>query len=267
MPYRRPYLGDFDRARREQPAWPVVVSEGDSWFSYSNVVGMLDDPRGTGDPRDQRAWALLRLERAGDEILTILSGGQKAKLRGIFRRCELDALLFSAGGNDLVGPDLLPLLRPWVDGMSAADLVDERRFGRRLRQIGDGYRELLDLLGDAGQTAPVLIHSYDYVKPSRKGAKLLGVVRVSGPWLLPAFAERGVPAEMRREVVRVLIDGFCATVDQVAAETVGTSPLVRVETRGVVGESFEDEIHPDRAGARRVAKAFERELRTRGVIA
>jgi lysophospholipase L1-like esterase len=266
MPYRRQLIADYERARARHPSWPAVLSEGDSWFSHSNVVGQLDDPRGSGDPKDQRAWALLRLERSGDEILTILSGAQRSRLRKLFARWRFDAVLFSAGGNDIIGPDLPPLLLPYVTGMEAPDLVAFSRFERRVRQIQDCYRELLDMLSDAGQGARVFVNSYDYAVPSNRPVQLLGLIKVSGPWLLPALAARGIPKELHGDVVRLLVDGFCAAVDQVAAEPRGAGRLIRVETRGLVRKDYDDEIHPNRAGARRVAKAFEQALRREGVI-
>ena len=47
MAYRRSWQRDFDRSIREHPDWPVVVSQGDSWFSYpheKNVIDFLDEP-------------------------------------------------------------------------------------------------------------------------------------------------------------------------------------------------------------------------------
>lgn len=266
MPYRRQLIADFERSLAEHSAWPAVLSEGDSWFSFSDVVGQLDDPGDTGDPKRQRRWSLLRLERAGDEILTVLSGAQRSRLRADFDRWPLDAVLFSGGGNDIVGPDLLPLLRPFIAGMTAADVVSFGRFERRLRQIQDCYRELLDLMIDAGQDARLFVNSYDYLVPSNAPVKLLGIVKVAGPWMLPYFERRGVPKSLQPEVVRLLIDGFCAAIDQVAAEPRGVGRLVRVETRGAVGNRYKDEIHPNRDGAKRVAKRFEDALREQGVI-
>jgi hypothetical protein len=267
VPYRRALTADFARSIREHPDWPVVVSEGDSWFSYSDVVGRLDDPGDTARPRDQRRWSLLRLERAGDEILTILSGSQRALLRRRIAEFEIDALLFSAGGNDVLGPDLLPLLRDHRPGMSAPDLVAFARFERRLRQIADCYRELLDLIGDAGRATKVFAASYDYPVPGDRPVKLLwGALEVSGPWLLPALRARRIPATLWPDVVRLLVDGFCATLDQVAAEPRGAGRLVRVETRSLVGRDWRDEIHPNRRAAKRIAKAFETALAAHGVL-
>ena len=266
MPYRRPLIGDFVASQSEHPSWPVVMSEGDSWFSYSDVVGQLDDPKDTGVPKDQRAWSLLRLEKAGDEVMTILSGAQRSKLRDFFSRWQLSALLFSGGGNDIIGPDLSPLLRDFAPGASAADLVQFSRFERRLRQIQDCYRELLDLLTDAGQTCRIFVNSYDYVVPSDEGAELLGLIKVSGPWIKPALEEHGIPQSLHSEVVRLLIDAFASAIDQIAAEPRGAGRIVRVETRGVVNGAWKDEIHPDTKGAKRVAKAFETALKGAEVL-
>jgi hypothetical protein len=38
MAYKRQLIGDFEKARREHPSWPVVISEGDSWFSFSRLA-------------------------------------------------------------------------------------------------------------------------------------------------------------------------------------------------------------------------------------
>lgn len=267
MPYRRPLIRDFVAAQKDHPSWPVVISEGDSWFSYSDVIGRLDDPKDTALPKDQRPWALLRLEKAGDEVMSILSGAQRSRLRGYFERWKLDALLFSGGGNDIIGPDLPPLLRGFTPGATAADLVQFSRFERRLRQIQDCYRELLDLLTDAGQTCKVFVNSYDYVVPSDRGAELLGLIKVSGPWVKPALEARGIPRALQGDVVRLLIDAFASAIDQVAAEPRGAGRLVRVETRDLVKGEWQDEIHPNRKGARRVAGAFESALKGARVLA
>lgn len=267
MPYRRALIGDFVAAQKAHPSWPVVISEGDSWFSYSDVIGQLDDPKDSGVAKDQRAWALLRLEKAGDEVMSILSGAQRSRLREYFERWQLSALLFSGGGNDIIGPDLPPLLRDFTAGAAAADLVQFSRFERRLRQIQDCYRELLDLLGDARQSCKVFVNAYDYVLPSDQGAELLGFIKISGPWLKPALEKRGIPRTLWPDVIRLLIDAFASAIDQVAAEPRGAGRLVRVETRNLVKGEWKDEIHPNRKGAKRVAAAFESALEGAGVIA
>lgn len=269
MAYRRSWQRDFDRSIREHPDWPVIVSQGDSWFSYpheKNVIDFLDDPLPVRDGSEskakdvsQRDWSLLRLERTQDEILGVMTGGERAFLNEILHRYEVDALLFSAGGNDLLGPDLGALLQPFRAGMSAADALVEKRLCRRLHQIEDCYRELIDMVLDDGADLRVLVNSYDLPVPSCEEARLLGG-RSPGPWLRPAFAARGYPAgsPFEREIPKLLLDRFCAQLDRLASEV--PTRFHRVETRGAVGSEWADEIHPNARGARAVAERFERVL-------
>ncbi len=269
MAYRRSWQRDFDRSIREHPDWPVVVSQGDSWFSYpheKNVIDFLDAPppglagaNREGKDASQRDWSLLRLERTQDEILGVMTGGERAFLNDLLHRYEIDALLFSAGGNDLLGPDLGALLRPFRSGMSAAEAMAERRLARRLQQIEDCYRELIDMVLDDGADLRVLVNSYDLPVPSCEEARLLGG-RSPGPWLRPAFAAKGYPAAspLEREIPRLLLDRFCALLDRLSGEV--PTRFHRVETRGAVGSDWADEIHPNARGAAAVAERFEKVL-------
>lgn len=275
MAYRRSWQRDFDRSIRENPNWPVVVSQGDSWFSYpheKNVVDFLDEPLSgrdapnkKGKDASQRDWSLLRLERMQDEILGVMTGGERAFLNEILHRYEVDALLFSAGGNDLLGPDLGALLQPFRSGMTAADAVVEGRLGRRLRQIEDCYRELIDMVLDDGADLKVLVNSYDLPLPSCEEARLLGG-RSPGPWLRPAFAAKGYPAgsPLEREIPKLLLDRFCQQLDRLASEV--PTRFHRVETRGAVGSEWADEIHPNSRGAQAVAERFEKILQRFAIV-
>lgn len=275
MAYRRSWQRDFDRSIRENPEWPVVVSQGDSWFSYpheKNVVDFLDEPRPRrdgsgrkGGESSQRDWSLLRLERTQDEILGVMTGGERAFLNEILHRYEVDALLFSAGGNDLLGPDLGALLQPYRAGVPAAEAVVERRLGRRLHQIEDCYRELIDMVLDDGADLRVLVNSYDLPVPSCEEARLLGG-RSPGPWLRPAFAAKGYPAgsPLESEIPRLLLDRFCCMLDRLSAEI--PTRFHRVETRGAVGSEWADEIHPNARGAQAVAQRFEKVLQRFAIV-
>lgn len=268
MAYRRSWQRDFDRSIRENPDWPVVVSQGDSWFSYpheKNIIDFLDEPApvraagGKGTAQSQRDWSLLRLERLQDEILGLMAGGERAFLNELLHRYEVDALLFSGGGNDLLGADLGALLEPYRPGLVAAEALVERRFTRRLRQVEDCYRELIDMVLDDGADLRVLVNSYDLPLPSCEEARLLGG-RSPGPWLRPAFAAKGYPAgsPFEREVPRLILDRFCAMLDRLSNEV--PTRFHRVETRGAVGTEWADEIHPNARGAKAVAERFEKVL-------
>lgn len=257
-PYKRQFEGDFVRSRHDHPNWPTVISEGDSWFSYPfqrNIVDWLDDPRDTGDPAQQTPWALFRLEGSGDEILSILSGGQRASLRQYFSNYRPDVLLFSGGGNDIVGPDLLALLKSYQPGASAADCLRGDRLDRRLRQIKDCYLELIDLCGDNSPATTILAHGYDYVVPSSQGVKLIGL-KITGPWMKPYFEQRGIPPAIQAAIVKILIDRFN---DEILAPLAGPR-FVHVDLRNTVGNDWANEIHPNRNGSKRLASRFKAAL-------
>ena len=151
--FNRKYEGDFARSIRQYPDRPVVISEGDSWFDYPfyrNVVTWLDDPKDTADPDQQTAWNLMRLEHSGDEVVSMISGGQRDEMRKILAEYPVQAILFSGGGNDIVGPNLLPLLKPYQANNTAEDCLDQDKLNRRIRQIQDAYMDLLDLVVEAG---------------------------------------------------------------------------------------------------------------------
>lgn len=258
MAYQRRLLRDFEACQRRHPSWPVVISEGDSWFSYpfhKNVVDWLDDPRDTSQDDDQQQWSLLRLEKSGDEILSIMSGGQRARLRLLLQRHNASILLFSGGGNDIVGPDLLPLLRSFRPGMTARDCLDQARLERRLRQVGDCYCELMDICRDQRPELRIVVHGYDYPIPSDRPVRLAGI-RVAGPWLRPYLVQRGLTHHaLQSEVVRILIDRFNGLLSQLREQA--PDQLVVVDTRHAVGgaaTSWANEIHPTREGFMRVAQ-------------
>lgn len=275
MAYRRSWQRDFDRSIREHPDWPVVVSQGDSWFSNpheKNVIDFLDEPvhgraaaHGQGKAPSQRDWSLLRLERTQDEMLSVMTGGERAFLNELLHRYEIDVLLFSAGGNDLLGPDLGALVQPFRAGMSAAEAMVEKRLARRLRQIEDCYCELVDMVLDDGADLKVLVNSYDLPVPSGAEVRLLGG-RSVGPWLRPAFAAKGYPAgsPLEREITRLILDRFCALLDRISNEA--PTRFIRVDTRGAVGSEWADEIHPNARGAMAVAERFERQLQRLGLV-
>jgi lysophospholipase L1-like esterase len=247
-----------------QPQWPVVVSEGDSWFDYPfhrSVVTWLDDPRDTADEAQSTPWSLFRLEHSGDEVVSMLTGGQRLQLRDAFDRYPVSALLFSGGGNDIAGPELLPLLNPCQPGFKAADCLNQTRLDRRLGQIKAAYLDLIDLVASSASAkrAPVHIyaHGYDYAPPSPRGVRILDLIQI-GPWMLPYLLQCGImdPA-LQMDVVRLLIDHFNNLLADLAATSKAPCIFHHIDCRNLVPKGeWKNEIHPTRDGYRPVAKAF-----------
>lgn len=249
---------NFAATIRRQPDWPRVVSEGDSWFSFpfperGNLIDRIE-------PALRRA-ALLRLEKSGDTMARMLSPRNKGRLGVLLGRYAVDLLLFSGGGNDVVGaPGFEALLRPRGDAASWRDCLVDRAVADRLDLVDARYRELFALRDAFRRDCVIVIHGYDYPVPADRGVRQLGL-RLRRPWMIPAMRSRGIvdPAE-QRAIARELIDRFAARLRALAD---AHERVTLVDLRGTLGEGdWGDEIHPSRAGFAKLARVLEREVRT-----
>ena len=244
----------FHKSIKQHPSWPVLISEGDSWFSYPlrpNIINVLDT-------RAHRRISLLRLERSGEELMTILSGKQKDKLRRQLKRYPVQALLLSGGGNDIVERNLLPLLRVKEPaGRSWEWCIRKDRVKSRLLQLKLAYQELIDIRDDVNEECVIYTHGYDHAIPTGKGVKI-GPIKL-GPWLKPYLDEFKItdPAD-QRNVIRWLIDRF----NEMQIGLAAANPrVVFVDCRGTLSDhDWHNELHPQAAGFRTVAARFAAKL-------
>ena len=73
---------------------------------------------------------LLRLASNGDEVINMTSGKQFATLYKILKKNNktIDLLLFSGGGNDIVGKNNLPpLLNQYQKGFTYKDCINNHK--------------------------------------------------------------------------------------------------------------------------------------------
>ena len=102
----------FAASIKQFPKRLVVLTEGDSWFSYPLNCNIADYLEMMSD------FSMLRLEHNGDEAREILGSGseQLKKLKYYLKKYPVDALFLSAGGNDLVARKLAKFLDKKVNG-------------------------------------------------------------------------------------------------------------------------------------------------------
>jgi hypothetical protein len=245
-----------------------MISEGDSWFAYptrffggtkrSNVVDHVERAR---------RFNMLRLERNGDEALSMMTGGQRHKLSRLLNEFgdRLDILLFSGGGNDLVGPwDMELFLKRKRPGMTWRDCIRHDRFERKVEMIRLGYLELLDVQREYWPDGVIITHGYDWPIPSDTGAAFfLGLVKIR-PWMKPYMNAKGITdAEDQKAIARYMLDSFNDMLRGVAAGSEGR--LVHVETLGVLNPATDwlNEIHATSRGYGKIAEKFMREINRR----
>ncbi|PCJ54096.1 MAG: hypothetical protein COA73_14670 [Candidatus Hydrogenedentota bacterium] len=136
---------EFRKLLKRFPKRPVIISEGDSWFAYpTRFFGGIKRSNVIDHIERARRFNLLRLERNGDEAMSMITGSQQHTLSRFLKEFSdrLDILLFSGGGNDLVGPwDLELFLNQKLPGMSWHECIRHDRFDRKLAMIKLGYLE------------------------------------------------------------------------------------------------------------------------------
>jgi phospholipase C len=228
-----------------------VLTEGDSWFAFPSILGRKNVIERIQDEFSE--WRFLRMEDNGDELAAMLSGKQRARIREVLSDKLFDLLLFSGGGNDVVGDDMTALLNDYRPGMSLEDCINGDRFERRLTQIELSYRDLVDIRNDNSPATIVVVNGYDYPHPRNEG------VCRQGPWLYPGMMRRGIEdPDLQMEIAVYLIDRF-----NDALRAVVDSPLSRgtVHLAPTVGtlmkDEWGDEIHPSRSGFKLIARKFQ----------
>ncbi len=182
---------------------PIIISEGDSWFDYpakslTDVVGVLlkytvglqnfgmDSNTNVIDvvSRDKKLDALfLRLERSGDHA-TELAAKEPDQKNGVWEdkfpsqtlysalqnktvAKYVDAILLSAGGNDLVDAVrhgiILDYQQTWLDSHHKDQLEEAAQ------KVADYYLQALLCRDEFAPNTPVLCHSYAYAVQVSRG--------------------------------------------------------------------------------------------------
>ncbi len=247
----RPKQAVFAASIRQFPRRLVVLTEGDSWFSYplnSNIadfIEMMSD------------FSILRLEHNGDEAREILKAGseQLKKIKYYLKNYPVDALLLSAGGNDLVSGALPKVLdkktngNPWQSAIKLATLTTV------LDDIVASYSRLLDARDAIRPRCLVVAHSYCYFQPTgRKATGPFGLLK-SGPWMRPVLVAKGIdPDTEGRELARYLVDELHARLSALAAARPRFELVDMRAALPVDNVHWADEIHPSGTGFRRLAE-------------
>jgi lysophospholipase L1-like esterase len=259
---------DFELRSKLKPNAIKIVAEGDSWFDFK--PSWLQDPR-KGDLLSQLnrmpEFNIYRVSKAGDTVENMIYGteydgeyspepSQLTRTLEAITRHQPQAVLFSGGGNDIVGDELAGYLNHASSSAGAASLLRVEQ----VRYIFHTYiaKALLTFIRQVQAAKPgvqVFLHGYDYAIPTGKG-----VIRIPpgwtfiGPWLRPAFAAKRIPLDQATGIVRELIDEF----NEMQIALAASLPDVRhIDVRGTLAaDDWSDELHPTPAGFGKVAEKF-----------
>ena len=247
----RPKQAVFAASVKQFPRRLVLLTEGDSWFSYplnSNIadyIEMMSD------------FSMLRLEHNGDDARDILGAGseQLKKIKYYLKNYPVDAVLMSAGGNDLVAGDLAKVLDKKVTGAVWQSAVKLASLTTVLDDIVAAYTRLLDARDALRPKCLVLAHSYCYFQPTgRKASGPFGLGK-AGPWMRPVLVAKGIdPDSEGRDLARYLVDELHARLSALAASRPRFHVVDMRAALPVDDVHWADEIHPSGSGFRRLAQ-------------
>jgi hypothetical protein len=187
----------------------------------------------------------------------MLGVSQRRDLIRALQKARFDAILFSGGGNDLVGDQLALWLKPRDQASGPADALRADVFEHVLAIVRRGYEDLLELRDAFARDAVVFVHAYSVPYPMDRGVCGLG------PWLFPSLVHRGWtdPGE-QRAVVDGMLRAFGTWLREWAA---ARRDVAYVDTLSleIPRHSWANEIHPDSDGFDLVADRFADAVRER----
>lgn len=264
---------EFIEMQLRFPERLTIVSEGDSWFAYppkwlfagkpSNLISYLS--RYT-----KKQANFYTMAANGDEAVDMVSGKQKHQLVDLFKwhtkrkhRKPVDLLLFSGGGNDIVGDnDFERFLHN--DGSSyitAEQCVNLPRLDRKVRQIGLAYQELCDIRDHYSPTTIVLTHTYDYPYPSLVGGSFLGGLINTKAWMKRFMDKVNIAESLQADVIKLFIDKIA---NELLAVQASRDNFIVVDSRGTLQgkKAWLNEIHPTSSGFEIIARKIFKKIQT-----
>ncbi|MGJ8653813.1 MAG: hypothetical protein ACSHX8_11105 [Opitutaceae bacterium] len=250
-----------------------IVAEGDSWFAYppkglvfgkrANIIDWI-----ASAVRRTKKANLLRLESNGDEAIAMVSGDQKHQLAELLEvnGSKIHFLLFSGGGNDVVGKwDMERLLNEYQPGFTAKDCINTTRFNRKLQRVSLAYQELIELCEDYSPTTRIITHTYDAVTPSKTGGTFLWGLIKTKPWIYPYLVKKNIPTNLHAKIADILLQALRDQLKVIANRPKNRGKFIVVDTYGTLrpghGSDWINEIHPTSSGFKRITKLVYAKMR------
>jgi len=242
---------EFDLLIERNPDAIKILAEGDSWLAYprkfflfgknSNIVHCL------GDKDD---IAIYSSSENGDEAVAMMSGEQKLSLMKRIKHTAYDVIVFSGGGNDLVGRyDFGFFLNPMKNG-DWKTVLDYDRLQKKLNQISYSYEELIErsLEFSSNKDVKIITHTYDYAIPSEEGFELFDIFPMSESWMYPYLMRLKIEnPDDQKNIVKDMLIKFQETLLELQKKY--SSNFYVVETQGTLkSDQWRNEIHPTPEG-------------------
>ena len=253
--------------RLNLPTYPkelTIVAEGDSWFDYPLKKDVIDY-------LIKRGYAVKKFSKAGDTLENMIYGASYKK-RGnrithdgpvslqmtlnAIRQCKPNFVLFSGGGNDIVGPEILGYLNHKHG--KPTELLNEKIFRARLAQMKIALDFFIQSVHRTRKTCHILMDGYDYARINGKGYNLL--IRIKGPWILPAMGMKAITTKRdQKAIIKTLVDEFNLMLKSLDKKY---SFFHHIDLRNEFpkDEEWDNEIHLKNRGFKKVAEHYHQKM-------
>jgi len=234
----------------------VMLAQGDSWFDYpltGNGLPLVDTDViaqlrriGAAPP------TILNLAHHGDAAVDEMSLPKQERLisalsdRSNWLDGKPDAILFSAGGNDIAG-DHFCIFLDFNDGRATGLNAD--RFDKALSMVEACYLDLFAVRDRIAPGVPIFGHCYDFPIPN--GAHPV----CAGPWLKPSLDFCNWSVAQGTTIVHQALISFRQMLKRL--EGVAGNNFHLVDTQGTLArDEWANELHPQPPGFQKVAQKF-----------
>lgn len=244
-----------------------ILAEGDSWFTYPRKFFIFGKDANIIDHlAENEELFIYNTSSNGDEAVSMLSGDQKFSLLKKLHFVKFDYLLFSGGGNDLLGKyDFDFLIKQKNDGDSWQDCIHTNRLEVKLNQIKSSFEYLCQLTQEYSKNKDikVITHTYDYVIPSPVGFRVFDLFPTCPSWIYPYLMQKNITKEEDQIAIMKHILTSLKTALQEVEQNCDT--LTVIDTQGTVDRNdWRNEIHPNSRGFKEIADKMYAKIKTLG---
>jgi|SRR5271165_541133 len=235
----------------------VMLAQGDSWFDYplngnaislgsTDIIAQLQG-RGTINP------VIANMAHYGEASADEMGLPKQERMIRMLRdpsnwlgRGKPDAILFSAGGNDIAGNQFCIFVGYAAAGESG---LNAERFQKALGMVEASYNDLFAFRDLYAPGVPVFAHCYDFPLPTGTPAGCIG------PWLKPSLDYAGWNFAQGTAICHQALLAFRSMLQGLAGDA--SNLFFLVDTQGVLAPSdWANELHPYPPGFAKLAAKF-----------
>jgi hypothetical protein len=257
----------FTKRKKDYKDAVIGVAEGDSWFDYSPA--WFETPV-RGDLlahlmqiHQGKRYNIYRVSKGGDTLDNMAYGtGKKPtpldETVDAIKKHDAKFFLFSAGGNDVAGPELEALLNHHDSGLPALKSGAVEDLFKST--IPKGFQAVIDAVRKARPKIPIFFHGYGHTEPTGKAVvNLPGGWKFVGPWLLPYLEKRGWHQKNKQiEIINYLIDRLNKSLSEIAA---ANNNIHFIDLRTTLRQSdWINELHLNQTGWAKAAGEFDKKM-------